>query len=408
MFTQAWILTAAVLLLIGLLARQGAPMVIGIVLLLAGGLSYLWDRYCLSRVEYRRVFTPRRAFYGEEVTIALEVTNRKIIPLAWLETVDELPVELEPLGGAHVIPSLRQRRQSLVNLFTLRWYERVRRRVSFRCTARGYFALGPVRIRSGDLFGLTVRGRDLELSDHLVIYPKVVPLEALGIPPLHPLGDARVPRALFEDPTRTIGTRDYISNDPLRRLHWKATARVGTLQSRVYESTLTHRLGVLVNIDTLGEYAEYRGFVRPVLELNLMVAASVAYWAHEQRHPVGLYANGFLPEGLRWISLPPALDPGHLAGLLEALAKVFPTPAMPMGDLIHLTVPDLPWGTTCIVITAVMDVPLEASLLRLREAGHGIVLVLIGDRVRPPALDVPVFRVAGEVGWRALEELRLA
>jgi len=407
MFTQGWLLVAILLTSIGLLLHVPVAFLLGVVLLLGAVTSFLSDRYCLWGVEYHRVFAPRRAFYGEEITLAVEVTNRKVLPLAWLEAVDELPVELEPLDG-RVIPSLRQRRQLLVNLFSARWYERVRRRFRVRCAARGYFKLGPVRLRSGDLFGFTFRGRDLELTDHLIVYPKVVPLEALGLPPLHPLGDARTPRLLFEDPTRTVGTRDYLPGDPLRRLHWKATARIGTLQSRQYESTLTHRLVLFVNMDTLGEYAEYRGFVRPLLELNMMVAASAAYWAHEHGYPVGLYANGFLPEGLRWIGMPPAHDPGHLAAMLEALAKVYPTPVMPIGDLIHLSARELPWGTTAVVVTAVVDVPLEIGVLRLREAGHGVVLVLIGDRVRAPALDVPVFTVRGEVGWRAMDELRLA
>ncbi len=407
MFTQGWLGTAILLVLLGLLVHQPVAFVLGVVLLLGAAASYLWDRYCLWGVEYHRVFSPRRAFYGEEITLSVEVTNRKILPLAWLEAVDELPVDLEVLDG-RIIPSLRQRRQHLVNLFSTRWYERVRRRFRLRCTARGYFRLGPVRLRSGDLFGFTFRGRDVELSDHLIVYPKVVPLEALGLPPLHPLGEARSPRLLFEDPTRTVGTRDYLPGDPLRRLHWKATAKVGALQSRLYESTLTHRLVLFVNMDTLGEYAEYRGFVRPLLELNMMVAASTAYWAHEHGYPVGLYANGFLPEGLRWIGLPPALNPAHLATILEALAKVFATPVMPIGDLLQLAARELPWGTTAVIVTAVVDVPLETSVLRLREAGHGVVMVLIGDRARTPSVSVPVFRVGGEVGWRALDELRLA
>jgi len=407
MFTQGWLGVAFFLALLGLAVHQPIAFVLGLVLLLGASASFLWDRYCLWGVDYHRVFAPRRAFYGEEITLAVEVTNRKVLPLAWLEAVDELPAELEVLDG-RVIPSLRQRRQLLVNLFSTRWYERVRRRFRLRCTARGYFRLGPVRLRSGDLFGFTLRGRDLELSDHLIVYPKVVPLEALGLPPLHPLGEARTPRLLFEDPTRTVGTREYLAGDPLRRLHWKATAKVGTLQSRLYESTLTRRLVLFVNMDTLGEYAEYRGFVRPLLELNLMVAASAAYWAHERGYPVGLYANGFLPEGLRWIGMPPALHPAHLATMLEALAKVFATPVMPVGDLIQLAARELPWGTTAVIITAVVDVLLEASILRLREAGHGVVMILIGDHAREPGVDIPVFRVRGEVGWRAMDELRLA
>jgi uncharacterized protein (DUF58 family) len=407
MFTQGWLGLATLLALVGLFAHQPVILLLGAVLLLGAGASYLWDQYCLWRVEYRRTFAPRRAFYGEEITLGVEVTNRKALPLAWLEAVDELPAELEPLEGT-VIPSVRQRRQHLVNAFSPRWYERVRRRVRLRCSARGWFTLGPVRLRSGDLFGFTLRGRDVELIDRLIVYPKVVPLEALGLPPLHPLGDARTPRLLFEDPTRTVGVRDYLPGDPLRRLHWKATARLGGLQSRLYESTLTHRLAIFLNIDTLGEYAEYRGFVRPLLELNLMVAASVAYWGSEQGHPVGLYANGYLPEGLRWIGMAPAAGAAHLASMLEALAKVFPTPAMPLDDLIHLAAGELPWGTTTVIVTAVVDVPLQAGILRLREAGHGVVLLLIGDRIRPPEADVPVFFIRGEVGWRAMDELRLA
>lgn len=406
MFSQGWLLVGAVLLIIGLAVHQGGPFLIGLVVLLGAGTSYLSHRHCLDRVEFHRTFIPRRAFYGEDITLTLEVTNRKPLPLAWLEVTDELPEEVVPKKG-RVIPSLRQRRQHLVHLFSLRWYERVRRRVTITCTARGFFPMGPARLRSGDLFGITSQGRTLEETDHLIVYPKVVPLDALGIPAFHPLGDYRAPRPLLEDPTRTIGVRDYLTTDPTRSIHWKATAHVGRLQTRQYEATTTHRLAVLLNMDTLGEYAEYRGFVRPVLELNIMVAASLAAWAVEDGHPVGLFANGYLPEGLHRVRIAPALGGAHLTNILEALAKVFPTPVMPLGDLMALEAASLPWGTTAIVVTAVVDPPLLAGIARLREGDHGVVLVLIGDRVKDPDLGILTYRVKSEVGWRAMDEIRL-
>jgi uncharacterized protein (DUF58 family) len=279
--------------------------------------------------------------------------------------------------------------------------------VTVTCTARGYFPLGPARVRSGDLFGLTSRGRDVEQIDHLIVYPKVVPLETLGIPPLHPLGEERAPRPLLEDPMRTAGVREYRPTDPLRRVHWKASARVGTLQSRQYEPTAVHRVAIFLNMDTLGQYAEYRGFVRPLLELNVMVAASLAAWADDQGHPVGLIANGYLPEGLRRVRLAPAVGETHLTAILEALAKVFPTPVMPIGDLMYLEAADLPWGSTAVVVTAVVDPSLRLGIGRLRDAGHGVVVVLIGDRTGDVGLDVPVYRVSQEAGWRAMDEIRL-
>ncbi|MDR7420655.1 MAG: DUF58 domain-containing protein [Armatimonadota bacterium] len=406
MFTQGWLLVGTLLLAIGLAVHSGGPFLIGAVLLLGASVSYVTHRHCLSRVEFRRTFTPRRAFYGEDITLTLEITNRKPVPLAWLEVTDELPEEIEPRRG-RIIPSLRQRRQHLVHLFSLRWYERVRRKVTITCRARGYFPLGPARLRSGDLFGITSQGKTLDDVEYLIVYPKVVPLEALGIPALHPFGDYRAPRPLLEDPTRTIGVRDYQTTDPLRRVHWKATARLGRLQTRQYEPTTAHRIAIFLNMDTLGEYAEYRGFVRPLLELNIMAAASFAAWATAEHHPVGLYANGYLPEGLHRVRLAPALGEANLTKMLEALAKVYPTPVIPIGDLMILEAAALPWGATAVVITAVVDPPLRAGIAALRDAGHAVVLVLIGDRVDDPHLGVPTHRVTDEVGWRALDEIRL-
>ncbi len=401
MFTQGWLLLAWFLLAVGVATRHAFAFLLGLVVLGSAAASYLWDRYCLARVEYRRTFTPRRAFYGETVTFTMEVTNRKPLPLAWLEVVDELPQQLVPLHG-RVIPSLRQRRHHLVNLFSIRWYQRVRRHTTLRCDARGYFPLGPARLRSGDIFGFTVRGADAEQVDHLLVYPKVVPLTTLGLPALYPLGDVRH-RHLLEDPARIIGTREYAPGDPLRAIHWKATARAQGLRSKQYEASASHRVVIFVNLDTLGRYAEYRGFVRPLLELNIMTAASIANWAVESGHHLGLFANGYLPQGLRWVRIPPAGGTGQLSSVLEALAKIFPTPVMPVGDLMQLEASALPWGTTAVVVTAVTDDPLRAGLMRLADAGHSAVVVLIGDEVAPPGPAVSTYRVREADGWQALD-----
>jgi len=404
MYTRGWLLVGWLLAIVGLVAREGFAFLLGFIVLLSAGASYLWDRYSLARVEYRRSFTPRRAFHGETVTFTMEVTNRKALPLAWLEVVDELPQELVLLKG-RVIPSVRQRRQHLVNLFSVRWYERVRRHFTVRCAARGYFPLGPARLRSGDIFGFTVRGVDVDRVDHLLVYPRVVPLDALGLPALHPIGDITVARPLYDDPTRITGTQPYVPTDPLRRIHWKATAKSQDLRSKQYEATTTHRLAVFLNLDTLGRYAEYRGFVRALLEMNILTAASIASWGIETGYLVGLYANGYLPQGLRWIRIPPSSGNAHLAGMLEALAKVFPTPVMPVGDLMQLEAPALPWGTTAVVVTGVTDGPLAAGIARLRESGHAVVPILVGDEADAEALSVPAYRVPSSRGWQALEGL---
>jgi hypothetical protein len=132
-----------------------------------------------------------------------------------------------------------------------------------------------------------------------------------------------------------------------------------------------------------------------------------ASWAIAQGHLTGLYANGYLPHGLRWIRIAPSSGSTHLAGMLEALAKVFPTPVMPVGDLMQLEATSLPWGSTAVIVTGVTDAPLVSGVARLLEAGHAAVLILVGDEAEPISLAVPTYRVTSHRLWQALEGLDL-
>ncbi|MCL6645327.1 MAG: hypothetical protein K6U88_10195, partial [Dehalococcoidia bacterium] len=84
-----WVL--AVLLLLSILARQVPLFVLSLALLVAAGVSKLYERYCLTGLEYRRRFSQRAARFGDTIELEVEVVNRKLLPLAWLEIEDEIP-----------------------------------------------------------------------------------------------------------------------------------------------------------------------------------------------------------------------------------------------------------------------------------------------------------------------------
>src|SRR5512139_894073 len=114
------------LLFIGLLARSSLLLFIGVLLLIIYGSSWLWGRYCLSNVTYARRFSSQRLFYGEEADVWLEVVNAKPLPLPWLKAEDEFPAEL-PVQQVKLDYSAKAQRAILANIFSMRWYERVRR-----------------------------------------------------------------------------------------------------------------------------------------------------------------------------------------------------------------------------------------------------------------------------------------
>src|SRR5579864_6490264 len=91
----AWLWGAGAALVLALLARQGVLFLAASLLLCAELVSYCWGRRALTAVSYRRTLSPRRATWGETVTLRVEIENRKLLPLPWLRVADEVPGVLE-------------------------------------------------------------------------------------------------------------------------------------------------------------------------------------------------------------------------------------------------------------------------------------------------------------------------
>ncbi|MBI4318366.1 MAG: DUF58 domain-containing protein [Chloroflexi bacterium] len=403
---ETWYYLIATILLASVLMHNTLLFVVSLALALTLAVSHLWNRYCLEGVEYRRSFSQERAFFGEEIEMVVEIVNRKVLPVAWLEAEDEIPRELEPLKGKVTI-SYKSGRSLLLNLVSLRWYERVRRHYRIRCDVRGYHSFGPALLRSGDVFGFRVRESVVSGEDRLLIYPRVVPISELGLPPKDPFGDLKARQWLFQDPLRTIGVREYFYGDNPRRIDWKATARTQKLQVKLYEPTTTYQLVILLNLNTYGPFWWWQGYDPDLLELIITTTASVANWAVEQGYQIGLYANGSLRASDTIVKLPPSRDPEQLTRVMETLAMLVPSAAMPLDTLLQTESHKLPFGATLLVVTAVLGDEILAELQALKRAGHHqIALLLLGDHAPQIKLEgIATYRIGGEKAWRELREI---
>jgi len=384
-----------------LLLREAQLFVVGVILLLVAGVSFVWERYCLVGLGYRRSLGQARAMFGEEVSLTLEIVNDKPLPLAWLEIEDTVPGVGLTLAPAHVGPSHIPGRRLLGILLSVRWYERVRRHYRVLCQARGFHAFGPATIRTGDVFGLATQEIEIPQEDYLLVYPKIVPLERLGLPARNPFGDVPLRRQwLFEDPMRTVGVRDYRPGDSPRRLHWKATARAPgqALQVKLFEPTTTHRLHVLLNISTGGPNWSWQGYDPEVLEAVIATAASVANWATEHGFLIGLAANAKLFRSSAAVRIPPSRDPRQMMHVLEALARLVPMATMSAETLVELEGHELAYGTTVVMVTAFANQDLVNQLQRLRRAGHQPAMLLITSAEEPlaPLNGLPAYAIRVE------------
>ncbi len=400
-----WPWAGGILFFLGLVLQQIPLLLVALLVLLVRGVNRLWEKYALVRIHFTRRLSTGRAFFGEEVTLVEEITNRKPLPLPWLEVEDEVPRDITFLryrtDHSHIVS-----RALLGSLISLGWYHRVTRRYRFRCDSRGIFTFGPAVIRSGDLFGFSRQQMEFPVTDRLIVYPRVVPLERVTVPSKQPLGNIRLRRHIFQDPLLTIGVRDYHPGDSLKRIHWKATARTGQLQTRLYEPTTSVDMGIFLDVRTVTPPGW--GTVQQLQEIGVMAAAAIASHAMGNGYRVGLYVNQRRQLTGEAVRIAPSQHPDQMTGILEALAQVHSAQeSMPMSRFVLLESRSLPWGSTLVLVTAVPTEPLLATLLAMKRAGRRVVLVLVGGR--PPARleGLPVYHVSDTTPWRQVESISL-
>lgn len=377
MLRDSWLPIGIVLVVGGIVFELSPAVALGLFVLLAGGLARAWATRSLDKVEFERYMPESRAFPGEEINLNYRLTNRKLIPLPRIEMRDQLPELLSP-QELDLPPGSAARANAYTHATHLGWYERATWAIDLPCPQRGYYRLGPARLQSGDGFGIFSSQRDEVHIDGIVVYPRTVPLTELGLPAARPFGDVRGRERIFEDPMRFAGLREYQPGDSLRRIDWKATARSGVMQSRVYEPSSTHHFIVALNVDTLEH--SWQGFLPEVFENTISAAASVARWAYEDRQAVGLVANGSLPEADRPIVIPPGRSPEQLSRVLEALGGIAPMTLQSLGELLDRESHRLPLGSTLAVVTALMTEELAASLRRLRDEGQQVNVLSMVDQ----------------------------
>lgn len=398
----------AALLVAGLALRQGIWVVLAVVLLLAVALAEGWRRQCLDRIEYRRRFSAVRVPFGAEVELTVEVTNRKVVPLAWLEIGDELPAALAPTRGI-VTRSWRAGRSILTNLVTLLPYEQVRRHYALACKVRGEHAFGPAMLRSGDPFGFAVETRSSPSVEKIVVYPRVVPVRMQPRASQRVLGDERVRRSLFSDPTRIAGSRELLPGDSVRHVDWPASARVQRLQVRRYDPAAGRHQLLCLDVDASEDGRWWAGTDPEAQEMAIVVAASLSEWLADRGVATAFCANGKPYGAASDARLPASARPEQRARILEMLGRLMLYPTGPVEAPLFREARRLPDGAAITLVTHALRPPKLQALTRLAMAGYVAAAVVLGNQPAPsgtPGVAVHRLANAGR-SWRDVEAIVL-
>jgi uncharacterized protein (DUF58 family) len=151
-----------------------------------------------------------------------------------------------------------------------------------------------------------------------------------------------------------FGVREYRAGDPLRRIHWRSSARLGELVVREYEPP---------GVQTVGIFCDPSPPTREVADQVARLAASEAWDCIRGGGRVVLWAPGLEPS--------PPSEAHSLWALLEWLARYPQAATEPAGDP--------PQVTDAVGVTAGQSAPLIEALETVRQHGGRIRAWVVGD-----------------------------
>jgi len=225
-----------------------------------------------------------------------------------LQIEDKLPDGLKLGGGANRL------------IFSLQNGETMQFKYQLSKPKRGNYQIGPTFIRASDSTDLRATEFNLSNQEELIVIPDV---ERLGNVELRGRRFGPWPGLV---PSRRLGLgteffeiSPYVAGDDLRRVNWRASARLGMLVTNEFEGEQV--IDVLLVLDC-SEGVKCELFDYDALEFQVSFAASLCSQLILQGNRVGLFVYG---AARTWVS--PGFGKRHLMRLLDSLAFVKAGPA---------------------------------------------------------------------------------
>lgn len=272
--------------------------VVGGLLLLVAAPFLVGSRAYRVRLELDR----RSVTVGGEVQLRVIVENGGSRPA--LPAVAELPVG----------PALRELTVPFIGPGAS-----VELPVRVAAVRRGVVPVGPLTVARRDPVGL-LRREVTWPERHLVhVHPAIAVLPPNSAGLVRDLEGASS-RRLTDSDLSFYAVREYARGDAMRHVHWKSTAKTGTLMVRQYEESQTARVAVL--FDAIRE--EYQN--DDEFELAVSVAASISVQAvreGRERFVASAWAPGRLRPSIDGLEELPSRDPQQL---LDAWAELEAAP----------------------------------------------------------------------------------
>ena len=331
-------------------------------------------RYGLKHMTCTRTFSNPTFFVGDEGELIEVVRNEKACILPWMRAESRISpyIRLGRQDNLHVSGEMYY-----CSLFTVMPHQQIRRRHKVRFLHRGYYDLGSVSLTAGDMLGLTKAHKIIDLSVPVLVYPRLLDPENLPVPLSRTLGEIVRQRQLLQDPFLIRGIRPYQPGDPVRDIHWPATARTGEVHVRVHDYTARTRLLVVLNMQS--EELQWRDQLSEkdteVVEYAISLVATLCVQTLQSGLAVGFATNMPMAGSKESTVMLPADGTSREEDILSNLARLNIVRTQHFPTLLEsLTAYS---GLDILVLSRYDSDSIQAAITQLRRSGNEVALHLL-------------------------------
>ncbi|AEJ44172.1 DUF58 domain-containing protein [Alicyclobacillus acidocaldarius] len=232
---------------------------------------WLWPR-AFARAVSGRVegfLTASRAEMnpGDEVSLCVTLVNRSWMPIPLAEVEIELPPQLsfhceQASRLGRVALSVLPRRQADIEFRAYAWRRGPAHPVQARAALSEGLGLLDTHIALDNRVSLAVRPRQLRVGPHF---------------PFAPSGWMTRESRAFPDETALRSVRPYVMGDPVRHIHWRASARLGQLMVKEFFTTEAPDWAIVLSAQATDPY--WAGALHPdTFDAMCEQALAIAQW----------------------------------------------------------------------------------------------------------------------------------
>lgn len=383
----SWAGAGIAVAVLGILVGSAPVVFIGGAIVVIRLVAERWPRKVLESLAYDRAVNPTKTVVGDEVELRLTLWNRARLPIAWAIAQDTLSERLRVIPPT-TVPSIAG---------PMRPFERITRRLKVVPTRRGVHEVGPVTFAVAEHFGTHLPRLDSPLEPATILARPLMAPVLGSSPQAAPLAQVRARQSLFTDPTLFAGVRPFQTGDPLRSVHWRASARTASLQTKRYEPALSRQQLLVFDVQTIEGPYWMLDYDEDLFEDQCVAALSLARNLILQDASCGFAAAGFSRTTQRYVYVPPRADRAQIERIGDMLARMTPESSAPLTQLLAWLPRRVARGTALVILTGRNPESSAPVVRRLRQSGFPVHFLLFRDAQEHTS----VARRAGLSAWPA-------